>query len=145
MAKQDYSGYIIPVAGVIAVLALGKKLSGAFNFFGDSPDDKANAAIITSASAYFSPNYYKTKSGAVLTTVAYANTWCQTVKDSNGYFNDDEAQVIGAFAQLKYKTQVSWMAERFYILYQKDLLGFLQSFLNDAEMAKISAIVLKLS
>lgn len=144
MAQKDYSNLIIPIAAGVVILTLGKKLSGAFNFFGDSEEDKANTAVITSAAGYFSPNYWKTKSGANITTAAYADAWCTMVYGAKGLFNDDEAKVYGAFAALKYKTQVSWLAQNFFAKYQKDLLGYLQGFLNTDEMAKVSSIVIKL-
>jgi len=144
MAKQDYSGYIIPVAGVIAVLVLGKKLTSAFNVFGDSEEDKANQVVINNADKYFSPNYWPTIPGAMLTTVTFANAWCKTVYDAKGIFNDDEAAVYGAFQSLKYKTQVSWMAFNFYKNYQVSLSGYLQNFLNTEELAKVSDLVLKM-
>jgi hypothetical protein len=144
MANKDYSGYVIPAAAALAILLFGKKLAGVFNVFGDSAADQANQATITSATNYFSPNYYKSVSGAQITTVSYADAFCKLIYDAHGLFNDDEAGIYGAFAALHYKTQVSWMAARFFALYQKDLLGYLNSFLNTEELAKVSAIVLKL-
>lgn len=142
---NDNSNYIVPVAIAFAVVTLGSKLTSAFNVFGDSEEDKANEAAVTNAAGYFSPNYWKTKSGAHITTAAYADQWCALVYGAHSWYNDDEAKIYGAFAALKYKTQVSWLAQNFFAKYQKDLLGYLQGFLNTTEMAKVSNIVLKLS
>lgn len=146
MAAKDNSNLIVPGAIAAVVLMFGNKLMKGFSFFGNDAQDQANQAVINqvTASNVFSPNYYKTVSGAMLTTVAYADGLCKAIYDAKGLFNDDEAAIYGAFSVLKYKTQVSWLAERFYKNYQKSLLGFLQDFLNESEMAKVATIVSKL-
>jgi len=93
---------------------------------------------------YFSPAYYKQFAGAPLLTVNTANAYCATIYDAQGWFNDDESAVYGVFHQLSYKTQVSWLAERFYALYGKSLLGYLNEFMNQSELATIANICQKL-
>jgi hypothetical protein len=145
MAKEDISPNLIFGAVIVgAVLMAGNKL---FSFFGESATDKANAAQLQQLnnSNVFSPNYWKSKPGANLITVAEAFRLAKIIYDAKGIFNDDEAAVYGAFQQLKYKTQVSWLAEKFFDKYQTSLLGYLQNMFNEAEMAQVAAIVNRLS
>jgi len=62
------------------------------------------------------------------------------ILNSKGLFNDDEEMVFNAFNKLRNQAQVSYIAE----LFQKDkrdLSTFLNSFLNNEEMAKLYRIV----
>ena len=147
MANERIDPNLLLIGGVAAmVLIVGGKITSLFSFGKDSAEDKANAAQLQQLnnSNVFSPNYYKGKSGAPLITVAKAFELAKIIYDAKGYFNDDEAAVYGVFQQLSYKTQVSFFAEKFFDKYKVSLLGYLQSFLNETEMATVAAIVNKL-
>lgn len=147
MANNDINPNTLLVIGAGAlILIAGKSITSLFSFGKDSAEDKANAAQLQQLnnSNVFSPNYYKGKSGAPLITVAKAFELGKIIYDAKGYFNDDEAAVYGVFQQLSYKTQVSFFAEKFFDKYKVSLLGYLQSFLNETEMANVAAIVNKL-
>lgn len=147
MANERIDPNLLLIGGVAAmVLIVGGKITSLFSFGKDSAEDKANAAQLQQLnnSNVFSPNYYKGKSGAPLITVAKAFELGKIIYDAKGYFNDDEAAVYGVFQQLSYKTQVSFLAEKFFDKYKVSLLGYLQSFLNETEMATVAAIVNKL-
>lgn len=147
MANERIDPNLLLIGGVAAmVLIVGGKITSLFSFGKDSAEEKANAAQLQQLnnSNVFSPNYYKGKSGAPLITVAKAFELAKIIYDAKGYFNDDEAAVYGVFQQLSYKTQVSFFAEKFFDKYKVSLLGYLQSFLNETEMATVAAIVNKL-
>ena len=147
MANDKIDPNLLLIGGVAAmVLIVGGKITSLFSFGKDSAEEKANAAQLQQLnnSNVFSPNYYKGKSGAPLITVAKAFELAKIIYDAKGYFNDDEAAVYGVFQQLSYKTQVSFFAEKFFDKYKVSLLGYLQSFLNETEMATVAGIVNKL-
>jgi len=48
------------------------------------------------------------------------------------------------FEQLKTKSQVSWLAKKFFEKYDISLLEYLRTYFNDSEMAKVAAIINKL-
>jgi len=97
----------------------------------------------------FSPVYWKTIPNAKLITRNYTNGLCKRIYDAMGFFSDDEPAVFSVFAQLKYKTQVSWLADVFQQNYKIDLLDFLkrgkgqlpQAGLNSDELQQIINIV----
>ena len=145
--KTDLNGLIVPGVVVALAVVFGKQIiTGIKSLFGDSAEDIEKKKLIDSvvASNVFSPNYWQGKPGAQLITVAYADQLCKQIKDADKYFNDDEPAVYAVFKALKYKTQVSWLAYRFSLLYKKDLYGFLIGFLDTNEMAIIADIVSKL-
>jgi hypothetical protein len=94
---------------------------------------------------YFDPDYYKKGgAGTLLLTVSGATNLSKIIYDAKGILNDDEAAVYGVFQSLKAKSQVSFLAEVFFKTYKKSLLAYLQSFLNDTELAIVAKICNKL-
>lgn len=76
----------------------------------------------------FSPLYRKQFTSGVIQLIKQAQVQklVKQIYDSLGNFSgDDEAAVIDAFKQLRYKTQVSYLAEVFSKTYNKDLLQYL--------------------
>jgi len=145
--------YILPI--VILFLFLEPILKAWANIFKGDPNPAKDAEQAHEATSmqnlqvmvnenYFAPSYYKQFAGAPLLTVASANNLCATVYNAAGFFNDDESAVYGVFQSLTYKTQVSFLAERFYSLYGKSLLGYLNEFLNQSELATVANITQKL-
>ena len=70
-----------------------------------------------------------------------------------GYLTDDEAKIYGVFRQLKYQSQISFLAEKFANKYSIDLLEYLKrgknqfnpgSGLNSEELTVIFNIVNRL-
>ena len=91
------------------------------------------------------PNFYKGKSGAPLLTMGVAEQYARTIYDSFGLFDDCEECAIGVFKQLRYQTQLSFLSEVFFKLYQQDLLTFLrgglwpQDRLSDADVSALNS------
>lgn len=56
---------------------------------------------------------------------ADADKLAATIWDSVGWYTDSATQGEGAIKSLKYKSQVSWLADVFFQNYKKDLLGWL--------------------
>lgn len=94
---------------------------------------------------YFDPDFYKKGgTGTLLLTVSGATNLAKIIYDAKGIINDDEAAVYGVFQSLKTRSQVSFLAEVFFKIYKKSLLAYLQSFLNDSELAVVAKICNKL-
>jgi hypothetical protein len=74
----------------------------------------------------FSPTFWKTVKSASLLTVAQARQFAKVIHDAiNGSLvqGDDVNRVIGIFRKLKAKTQLSWLAYQYGLLYKNaDLL-----------------------
>jgi hypothetical protein len=65
------------------------------------------------------------------------NTIADQINDSYGYFNDDEDAVYSAFNKLKTKGDLSKLNDIFTNKYQKDILMFLNSFMNTQELQPV--------
>jgi hypothetical protein len=105
---------------------------------------ETKAAENVAAQQALNPNFYKTNLPATILTQAAADKYGKLIYDAMGIFNDDEAQVYGVFRAMKNKCQVSYLADRFYITYKKDLLSFLKDYFNTSEMAAVYNIINKL-
>ncbi len=77
----------------------------------------------------WSPTYYKTLQAQGksiwLLTAASADLLAKQIYTSTGAFTDNWAQAFGAIKQCKYKTQISFLAERFKLKYNADLITWL--------------------
>lgn len=139
---------VLAVGGLGLLFVAGKKIFEALGL-SKSGDDKAREEEFKKDQAqlsqqdYFDPDFYK-KPGAKLITVAVANGLAKKIYDAKNIINDDEAAVYGVFQALQTKSQVSFLAEIFFNIYGKSLLGFLLSFLNDTEMQTVAKITNKL-
>lgn len=136
MAKQTD---LLPIGLIAIAVVVGIPL---FKLTGIIPGrNEGNANAVVGAN-YFDPKWYKTGgSGTYLLNSASATLLAKNIYDSKGYFNDDEDKLFGVFKSLKTKSQVSYLAEFFYKKYSKDLVAYLQTFLNDDEMARLKKII----
>lgn len=129
-------------AVVILVVYINKTFGGIGKFFGsvtdalgitDSTQTTALKNAVSSAqqqaassASPWSPQFYKSAPpGAALMTQATADSIASEIWDSVGIFSTDITQVIAAIKQLNAQSQVSFLADRFNTLYNKDLLSWL--------------------
>ena len=106
----------------------------------DSAEDK-KAKDLGNAEA-FNPSYWRTGgAGTLVITDAGARAYAKVIYDSHGFFNDDEDKVRGVFRQLRTKSQVSYLADKFYQIYNKGLFDYLKTFLGSSDLSAISDIV----
>jgi hypothetical protein len=73
----------------------------------------------------WNPNYWR-KGGATLIREADVKRFVNTIWNAPGYISDDFDAVLGVFKQLKTKSQVSYLADKFNQMKGKDLLNWLQ-------------------
>ena len=146
LKPENAKAIIILVGGLVAVVVIvvfiKKTFGGIGNLFSnitnglgitDSPEVVANkqaVAAATQASATiaspWSPEFFQNApEGATLMTQASADQIAGQVWDSVGIFTTDINEALGAIKELGTQTQVSFLAYRFNILYNKDLLTWL--------------------
>lgn len=109
-------------------------------------DDKAKAeqtaANSTSLNNPFNPRYYQDRgTGSQLLTKASAEAMAEQLYKAVGTFYDDENAVYGVLRQLKYKTQVSFLADVFYKKYGIDLYNLLERNFGSNELSVVNNIV----
>lgn len=81
----------------------------------------------TNPNSAWSPLYWQSAGrGALILTDNAVNEFCETIYNSVGYVYDDFEKVLAVFKQLKSKSQVSFLVDRFNQKYNKDLLLWLQ-------------------
>ncbi len=146
LKPENAKAIVILIAGlaavVIVIVFVNKTFGGLKNFFGsitdglgitDSPERAATKQAVANATASsanvaspWSPQYYKNApAGAALITQASADKLAAQIWDSVGIFTTDIEEAYAAFKQLRAKSQVSFLADRFNALYQKDLFSWL--------------------
>jgi hypothetical protein len=109
----------------------------------DSADDKK--ANDLGKEKAFDPNYWKKGgSGTLLITDLGSRAFAKVIYDSHGFWNDDEDKVRGVFRQMRTKSQVSFLADKFYQIYNKGLYDYLKTFLGSSDLSAISDIVERL-
>lgn len=136
MKKQEL------IIGLIAIVILFfmfkgikdafKNLFGTFGLGSTTTDDERESEIARTEKKAneFSPLYWqKPPSGKTsqLLTMAVTNKYLSTIKNAIGYVYDNPEEILGVFRQLKYKTQVSWLADN----WQKQHGSDLQAWLGD--------------
>lgn len=67
----------------------------------------------------------------------------KAIKDSFGWVNDDEAKIYGAFRTIKYRANVSQIADEYAKKYGRDLLSDLKSYFTQDEMNEVYDIILQ--
>lgn len=105
--------------------------------------EKDNQSASSSLENPFSPRYFKSQPGKKIQLLksAAAKKLADQIYNSIGNFYDDENSVYGAFRQLKYKTQVSQLADTFAKYHQADLFIYLERNFNEKEIKVIHNIV----
>jgi hypothetical protein len=86
--------------------------------------DVASTSIVSP----FSPRYWKEQKVKTIITTDALNKLVSALYDAqNSFTGDDEATIYNVFRQLKYKTQVSYLADAFQKKYKFDLLESLKN------------------
>jgi hypothetical protein len=144
---------LLLAGGAIAYFKIIKplidKISDPFGKGQTHKDDVKNIEQLKTEN-YFDPDFKNEllRNNVILTLTDYgAKLYAEKIYKAKGIpylTNDDEAAVYGVFRSLKSKTQVSYLAETFFKMYNKDLKAFLQSFLNNNEFGNVATICNKL-
>ena len=128
---HDIKFYLLVGGGGFLLFKGYKFLKGILENLGLSQsqsDINVNTAQ-TNPNSPWSPLYYKTAQrqghSVMLYTVASTDLLCKQIYESVGWFTDNWSQAFGAIKQCKYKTQISFLCERFKIKYNADLITWL--------------------
>ena len=134
MAKSELkTESILIVAGVgLLVWVVYKPIRELFNTFGITQSKTEQSVQKTQSSGVkspFSPLYWKQFKGAKLLTIAQADAKAKAIENSIGYvqLKPDFSKILAIFKTLQYKTQVSFLAQRFQTLFNTDLLEYLRN------------------
>ena len=139
--KQKTQLVIVIIAGLLVLYFLNKIL-GAFGIRkskGRLEKDAAEQSLIQMR--YFEPGYYKLKTHQALGDTRaqqYAN---DLKKAYRGLKGTDEDAVYSTFAKLTNKTQISEIANQYYMITGKDLKARTLKELNDKEQLKLYNII----
>lgn len=150
MLSSDKNKLLI-AAGVVGLAYFGV-LNPLLKWLGikDSQDTKDLDTAAGNPNNFWSPLFWKNVTRPIILTRSSAENIARTIYDAMGVFNDNEEQAVGALKNLKYQTQVSFLAEVFFQMYSMDLITFLrggswpQDRLSDAEVADLNSYLQKL-
>lgn len=113
----------------------------------DAEKLKTNTEKSGFKSDYWNPNFTASKPGykVMLLTESSVRSLVEKLWNASGAFNDDEEAIYAVFRQLRYKTQVSYLALWFNRIKKKDLYTWLRdSVLNQDELNTVLTITSKL-
>lgn len=66
------------------------------------------------------------------------------LKDSRGFFNDNESAVLNVFRNIKSQLALYTISQNFQVYEKKSLIDYLSEFLDENELSKLNDIVKKL-
>ena len=147
--KNQKIDYNLLIAGglLIGVFILFKKVgsagSGLLNIFGKNTEEENQQLSELKEANYWNFQAFlnDAPAGALLLTMSYSLDLVNQLWDATGYFNDDEQSIYGVFRSLKTKSQVAFLAKRFFELKQQDLYSYLENYLNDSELLNVKGII----
>lgn len=153
-SKNKYVGIstlLVVIAVIVLAFIILNKVFGGINgileSFGlkDSEEDiklnedlKNKFSNSSNPSNPFSPSFYKSApSGSLLFNVAKADSLAEQLYDSVGILYDDPESGLAAIKQCRAASQVSFLADRFNILYKKDLISWLSIKYDTSNQKKV--------
>jgi hypothetical protein len=134
MTKNDRDNIkflLITGGAIFVVYKVFGGIKGLFDSLGlsSSPEDISVINTAQDPGTPWSPTFYKTLQAqgknVWLLTQASADLLAKQIYTSTGAFSDNWPQAFGAIKQCKYKTQISFLCERFKIKYNADLITWL--------------------
>ncbi len=133
------------VVGILIYLMLIRPILVKIGVIKSSEDIKAEKetkVLGTSLESPFSPSYWKKVPGAQILTKAAAEKMADKIEQEgiNDFFPDDENVVYGVLRQLKYKTQLSFLADIMFQRHGYDLFQLLDRNLSEKEMGVVKGI-----
>ena len=91
-----------------------------------SKEQKQREKEVANPNSPFSPLFWqKAPSGSKIITEAVVQKYIYDIYHALGFWHDDFDTIMGTFRKLATKSQVSYMADKFYQRYKVDLLSFL--------------------
>lgn len=132
MAKQQIDQKTIITIGAVGlgIYILYKPIKALFDTFGITQSQTSQAvqqAQTSGAKSPFSPLYWRSFNNAKILTQANSTAKAKAIYNSITYLGNDYSRILAIFKTLSYKTQVSYLAQKFQELYKMDLLEYLRN------------------
>ena len=135
---------VIAVASII-YLAIAKPILQKIGVLDDKKDKAKEDAIKEfDKSQWFTSIPYKSNKSQITISETRANTLAKEIFYAKGYVYDCENCAIGSIVDAGTKINVSYVAYRFYMLYNRDLMSYLKSFLETNDWVTLDATYKKL-
>ena len=135
---------VIAVASII-YLAIAKPILQKIGVLDDKKDKAEEDAIKEfDKSQWFTSIPYKSNKSQVTISETRANALAKEIFYAKGYVYDCENCAIGSIVDAGTKINVSYVAYRFYMLYNRDLMSYLKSFLETNDWVTLDATYKKL-
>lgn len=113
------------IFAVSTVMNAGKGILTTLGMYG-GPGIKAAEAEQINPNSPWKPAFWKVNVNRLLITDAKVTEFIKTIHDAFTLFQDDFNAIMGVFSQLKTKSQVSYLSDKFTQRYNEDLLSFLK-------------------
>lgn len=107
----------------------------------DKKKDKDRETIALDPKIW-STTYWKQFPTKAFTSTQALNL-AKAINGAFGWINDDEAKIYGAFRTIKFRTNVSQIADEYAKKYGRDLLSDLKSYFTKDEMNEVYDIILQ--
>jgi hypothetical protein len=158
MAKQQIDQKTILTIGAVGlgIYILYKPIKAIFDTFGITQSQTSQAVQqqqTSGSKSPFSPLYWRSIKNAHILTQSDSNAKAKAIYESINWLGNDYSRILAIFKTLSYKTQVSFLADKFAQMYKTDLLDYLkngksnflvQNALNDTQVQTIIDFVNKL-
>ena len=144
LGKDKTSLIIIAIAIILVLVFMNKILSVLGIRKSKTKLEKQEAEKILQVAEYFNPSYYKTKPHKPLgpsTAKAYAEQLHDSWKFFRRTWGANEDKILGVFAKLDNKTQISEVAEQYYLMRKDDLRARVMRELNAKEQVQLLNII----
>ena len=135
---------VIAVASII-YLAIAKPILQKIGVLDDKKDkEKEDAIKEFDKSQWFTSLPYKANKSQITISETRANALAKEIFYAKGYVYDCENCAVGSIVDAGTKINVSYVAYRFYMLYNRDLMSYLKSFLETNDWVTLYATYKKL-
>jgi len=148
--KSEVTLYIVGGIVVIAVasiiyLAIARPILQKIGVIDDKKDkEKEDALKEFDKNQWFTSLPYKQNKSQVTISETRANALAKEIFYSKGYVYDCETCAVGSIVDAGTKINVSYVAYRFYMLYNRDLMSYLKSFLETNDWVTLNDTYKKL-
>jgi hypothetical protein len=134
--KSQVTLYIVGGIVVIAVasivyLAIARPILQKIGIIDDKKDkERDNAIKEGDKSQWFTSIPYKANKSQITISETKANVLATEIYNAKNWYYDCETCAVGSIIDAGTKINVSYVAYRFYMLYNRDLMSYLKSFLE---------------
>ncbi len=138
-------GVVLIAVASIVYLAIARPILQKIGVLDDKKDkEKEDAIKEFDKSQWFTSLPYKANKSQVTISETRANTLAKEIYYAKGYTYDCESCAVGSIVDAGTKINVSYVAFRFYMNYNRDLMSYLKSFLETNDWVTLNATYKKL-